>query len=129
MYRYPKKTVTSDVCGSQKHPPIRDTRKVVNSYVGLNRPSKELMNLSLSPELAQFVQTKVASGTYSSESEVALAGLSLLKDIDALYQGRYEELREQVAQGVAEAERGELIDSEQVFRKLRTKLNHRRNQN
>lgn len=87
------------------------------------------MNLSLSPELAQFVQTKVASGTYSSESEVALAGLSLLKDIDALYQGRYEELREQVAQGVAEAERGELIDSEQVFQSLQTKLERQRTQN
>lgn len=86
------------------------------------------MKLSLSPELAQFVQTQVATGKYSSESEVALAGIMLLKDIDSLYKGRYEELRDLVAKGVAEADKGELIDSSLVFERLQQKLNHKRQQ-
>lgn len=38
-----------------------------------------------------------------------------MKDIDSLYKGRYEELRQVVSEGVAAANRGELIDSERVF--------------
>ncbi|MEO0806131.1 MAG: type II toxin-antitoxin system ParD family antitoxin [Cyanobacteria bacterium J06643_4] len=86
------------------------------------------MNLSLSPELAQFVQAQVATGKYSSESEVALAGIMLLKDIDSLYRGRYEELRSVVTEGVAAADRGELLDSDSVFARLQRKLDQKRQQ-
>ena len=86
------------------------------------------MNLSLSPELAQFVRTKVASGKYASEADVALAGIVLLKDIDRLYQGRYEEIREKVIEGIASAEREELIDSDTVFEKMQRKLEQKRHQ-
>ena len=84
------------------------------------------MNLALNPELAEFVQSQVESGKYSSVAEVALAGIMLLKDIEGLYQGRYEELRSQVVEGVAAAERGDLIDSEAVFDTLQQKLDQKR---
>ena len=89
---------------------------------------RKKMNLSLSPELAQFVRTKVASGKYASEADVALAGIVLLKDIDRLYQGRYEEIREKVIEGIASAEREELIDSDTVFEKMQRKLEQKRHQ-
>lgn len=38
------------------------------------------MNISLTPELEQFVQSTVKNGRYSSASEVILAALRLLKE-------------------------------------------------
>ena len=38
------------------------------------------MNISLTPELEQFVQSIVKNGRYSSASEVVLAALRLLKE-------------------------------------------------
>ncbi|WP_377479230.1 MAG: type II toxin-antitoxin system ParD family antitoxin [Microcoleus anatoxicus] len=42
------------------------------------------MNISLTPELEQFVQSTVKNGRYSSASEVILAGLQLLKELEIL---------------------------------------------
>ncbi|MEG4337381.1 type II toxin-antitoxin system ParD family antitoxin [Microcoleus sp. D3_18_C2] len=42
------------------------------------------MNISLTPELEQFVQSTVKNGRYSSASEVILAGLQLLKEREVL---------------------------------------------
>ncbi|TAG15588.1 MAG: type II toxin-antitoxin system ParD family antitoxin [Oscillatoriales cyanobacterium] len=42
------------------------------------------MNISLTPELEQFVQSTVKNGRYSSASEVILAGLRLLKEREIL---------------------------------------------
>ena len=42
------------------------------------------MNISLTPELEQFVQSTVKNGRYSSASEVVLAALRLLKEREIL---------------------------------------------
>jgi len=42
------------------------------------------MNIFLTPELEQFVQSKVKNGRYSSASEVILAALRLLKERENL---------------------------------------------
>ncbi|MEG5001391.1 type II toxin-antitoxin system ParD family antitoxin [Microcoleus sp. B4-D4] len=42
------------------------------------------MNISLTPELEQFVQSTVKNGRYSSASEVILAALQLLKEREIL---------------------------------------------
>jgi len=42
------------------------------------------MNISLTPELEQFVQSIVKNGKYSSASEVILAALQLLKEQEIL---------------------------------------------
>lgn len=44
------------------------------------------MNVSLTPELEQFVQEKVSSGLYYSASEVIREGLRLLKEREQLQQ-------------------------------------------
>lgn len=84
------------------------------------------MSIPLTPELERFVQTQVESGRYSSATEVAIAGIAMLKSIDRLYQGRYEELKDKVMEGMAAADKGELIDSETVFKTLQDRLDQKR---
>lgn len=86
------------------------------------------MNVTLTPELEQFVQTQIDSGKYASATEVLLAGVSLLKEIDRVYKGRFEELRQKVLDGVDAADRGDVIDSETVFENLQAKLEQKRYQ-
>ena len=68
------------------------------------------MNISLTPELDTFVETKVNSGLYHSASEVIREGLRLLKERDALQEIRIEELRKQVREGFAQIERGDSLE-------------------
>jgi antitoxin ParD1/3/4 len=77
------------------------------------------MNISLTPELTDFVKAQVASGMYHSASEVVRDGLRLLKDREQLRQMRLEELRKEIAVGIEQLERGEWVTSEEVFRELR----------
>ncbi|MGD1950618.1 MAG: type II toxin-antitoxin system ParD family antitoxin [Leptolyngbyaceae cyanobacterium] len=86
------------------------------------------MNVTLTPELEQFVQTQIDSGKYASAAEVLLAGVALLKEIDRIYKGRFEELRQKVLEGVDAADRGDVIDSETVFENLQAKLEQKRYQ-
>ena len=79
------------------------------------------MNVSLTPELEQLVQDKVKSGLYLSASEVVREALRLLEERDQLRQIRLVELKKKIAVGVEQADRGELVDGEQVFEKLRAK--------
>ena len=43
-------------------------------------PIRTSLNVSLTPELEQFVQSRVASGRYQTASEVIREGLRLLED-------------------------------------------------
>ena len=79
------------------------------------------MNVSLTPELERMVQDKVASGMYYSASEVIREGLRLLQERDTLKQYRLEELRREIQRGVSQADRGELIDGEEVMEELRSR--------
>ena len=84
------------------------------------------MNVSLTDELEQFINEKVASGMYHSASEVVREGLRLLKERDELQQLRFDELRRQIAIGLEQAKRGELRDGEEVFEELRQRSAKRR---
>ena len=79
------------------------------------------MNVSLTPELEQLVQDKVKSGLYLSASEVVREALRLLEERDQLRQIRLAELKKKIAVGVEQAERGDVVDGDQVFEKLRAK--------
>lgn len=62
------------------------------------------MNVSLTPELEQYVQEKVASGLYYSASEVVREGLRLLKEREQLQQIRLQELRQDIQAGLESGE-------------------------
>jgi len=65
------------------------------------------MTFSLTPELEQLVQQKVESGLYPSASEVIHAALRLLEERDRARQARRNRLREEIAIGIEQIDRGE----------------------
>lgn len=67
------------------------------------------MNVSLTPELEQYVHSKVKSGRYLSASEVVREALRLLEERDRLREIRLETLQKQIAAGI------EPIDQKAVF--------------
>ena len=86
------------------------------------------INVSLTPHLEQFVNSRVASGRYQSVSEVIREGLRLLEEREAMKEATLGEVRRKIAVGLEQARRGELLDGEQVFRELeeRTRKRHAR---
>jgi len=84
------------------------------------------MNVSLTQELEEFVNSKVQSGMYYSASEVIREGLRLLKEQDALREMRLQELRKEIAVGTEQADRGQFVDGEEAFQKLKPKSAERR---
>ncbi len=66
------------------------------------------MSVSLSPELEEAIQRKVAGGLYESTHEVIQEALRLLDDRDRLRALKLEELRAEIAIGIDQAERGQV---------------------
>lgn len=64
------------------------------------------MNVSLTPQLEKIVQRKVASGLYSSASEVVREALRLLAERDRLHASTLKALRKDIRDGIADIERG-----------------------
>ena len=64
------------------------------------------MNVSLTAELEQLVNEKVASGMYHSASEVIREGLRLLKERDELRRVQMDEVRRDVMLGVEQVRAG-----------------------
>ncbi len=77
------------------------------------------MNVSLTEELEELVQKKVASGRYTSASEVVRAGLRLLEQEDEVRETRLAAIRAEMRAGIEQAERGELIDGEEAVGRVR----------
>lgn len=76
------------------------------------------MNVSLPPELEQFVHAKVKSGQYLSASDVIQEALRLLEERDRLQEIRLEILRQEIAIGIEQSDRGEVFDGEEVIQEL-----------
>ena len=55
------------------------------------------MNVSLTPELDEFVTERVESGLYASASEVIREGLRLLKEWEEMRRVRLEELKREIS--------------------------------
>ncbi|MHB1249287.1 MAG: type II toxin-antitoxin system ParD family antitoxin [Polaromonas sp.] len=59
------------------------------------------MNVILTPALEALVNEKVAAGLYSSPSEVMRDALRLMQEQDKIQTLRLEQLRSEIAQGLA----------------------------
>ncbi len=88
------------------------------------------MNISLTPELAKFVENEVESGLYQTASEVIRAGLRRLKEDQAARLPQapktLDELEAQLLQSIDRLDRGEGVDGEEVFRRLRKRIKESR---
>ena len=80
--------------------------------------NRTTLNVSLTPELEDFVAARVQSGRYQSASEVVRQGLRLLQEQELTRGAQLERLRNQVQIGLDQADRGELLDGEAVFEEL-----------
>jgi len=80
------------------------------------------MNIVLTPELEQFVQSTVNNGRYTDASEVVCTALRLLEEREMERLVRLEELRKEIAIGIACSDRGEVFDGEEVLRELRQEI-------
>jgi antitoxin ParD1/3/4 len=84
------------------------------------------MNVNLTPELERMVREKVASGLYGSQSEVVREALRLLAEQDRLREAHLARLRTALAEGLAQADRGELLEGETVVEEMRQRLRSKR---
>ncbi len=73
------------------------------------------MNVSLTPELEQFIADKVATGRYSSASEVVRAGLRILEEEE----NWLTYAREKVASGIEDMVAGRIVAGETAMTRIR----------
>lgn len=84
------------------------------------------MNVSLTPELEKFVADKVASGRYTSASEVVREALRLLEESDKSREVRLEEFNQELQRRLDSLARGEYVTPEESLRRIREKSAERR---
>ena len=72
--------------------------------------------------MEKFVQERVASGRYQDVSEVVGEGLRLLELQEREGAAAFQELKEKLKRGAAEAEAGELVDGDAYFEQLLSRL-------
>ncbi len=79
------------------------------------------MNVSLTPQLEDYVKQKVANGMYNSASEVMREALRLLEERDAFQAMKLEALRKDISQGLESLEsgRGRALDMSAIKAKGR----------
>jgi antitoxin ParD1/3/4 len=86
------------------------------------------MNVSLTPELEQFVQTKVESGRYNSASEVVREALRLLEEHERGRAAQLAKFNRELGRRLACLDRGESVDPTQARTRLQRKSEERRKQ-
>jgi antitoxin ParD1/3/4 len=84
------------------------------------------MNVSLTPELEDLVQSKVRGGRYGSASEVVREALRLLEARDQFQALHLEETRARIAAGMASLRAGQGADGEAFFEAMDAELATRR---
>jgi len=83
------------------------------------------MNVSLTPELEQFVQTKVQSGRYNSASEVIREALRLLEEQERVRAAQLAEFQAELGRRLASLDRGERADPAALRTRLQRKSEER----
>lgn len=87
------------------------------------------MNVSLGNKWEEFVDKKVKSGDFQTASEVLREGLRLLEEKDLLKRisiSSMAELEEKLMEGIASLDRGEGVEGEEAFARLRQRARKRK---
>ena len=88
--------------------------------------NRTTVNISITPELDAFLQSRVASGRYRTTSEVVREALRLLERQEQEWEQDFQQLKAELQRGADQAARGELIDGDEVFEELRKLIEERR---
>jgi len=89
-------------------------------------PHRTTVNISLTPELGAFLQSRVKSGRYQTTSEVVREALRLLENQEREREAGFKQLKAKLARGAAQAERGDLFEGEEIFDELKALIEERR---
>lgn len=81
------------------------------------------MIVTISAEMEEFVRRKLRSGSYDSPAQIVEEALMLLEERDFVIGLRRDRLLHELANGVFQANNRELVESDQVFAKLRSQEN------
>jgi antitoxin ParD1/3/4 len=84
------------------------------------------MNVSLTPELEKFVNTKVESGRYNSASEVVREALRLLEEHEQARAAQLAEFNRELGRRLDSLDRGEHVDPASARARLKHKSAARR---
>jgi antitoxin ParD1/3/4 len=84
------------------------------------------MNVSLTPELDEFVAAKVESGRYNSASEVVREALRLLEEHDRARSAQIDVFNQELGARLASLDRGEHVEPGAALRRLQQKSRERR---
>ena len=84
------------------------------------------MNVSLTPELEQFVQDKVQTGRYNSASEVIREALRLLEEHEEARAAQTAEFNRELGRRLVALDRGEHSSPSEVRHRLQKKSEERR---
>ncbi len=76
------------------------------------------MNITLKPEIEQFIQAQLATGRFASAEDVINEAFKLLQERER----RIEELRQKIAVGTEQISKGQVTDGEVVFARLQEKI-------
>ena len=80
------------------------------------------MNISLTPELENFVSQRLKSGLYHSASEVVRDALRLLREKELAWDSRREDLNRLIDQGLVALAEGRKSSGEDVYNRLITHM-------
>ena len=79
------------------------------------------MNVALTSHFEGFIRQLITTGRYNNASEVVREGLRLLKEHDEVRM----KWREQIERGWLQAQAGQVVDGEEVFRKADARIKQR----
>src|ERR1700728_4180563 len=88
--------------------------------------TRTTVNISLTPELGAFLQSRVKSGRYQTTSEVVREALRLLQHREKESEQGLKQLKAKLQRGAAQPESGEVLDADEVFEELRQLIAERR---
>lgn len=76
------------------------------------------VNVSLTPELEEYLNKRVESGDYQTVSEVIREAIRLQRDRDAVYEERREQLRRGIEEAYQDALKGDASSGDEVRERL-----------
>jgi antitoxin ParD1/3/4 len=80
------------------------------------------MNISLTPELENFIKQKVDGGLYTSASEVVRESLRLMHTYDDVQKQRLFEIRKSIDVGMEQVRNEEYVDGNDSRKRMKRKV-------
>ncbi|HXP83287.1 MAG TPA: type II toxin-antitoxin system ParD family antitoxin [Bryobacteraceae bacterium] len=88
--------------------------------------TRATVNVSLTPELDAFLQSRVKSGRYQTTSEVVREALRLLERQEIRREESLRQFKAKLRRGATQSESEKLIDGDVAFDELRELIEERR---